>query len=212
MTREFAGLALGLERAAAYIATERVSFARYLSVLNSRRAPALGWSNPILTGSDSTVATIWANSVARLTPQSRRLLDRLAMLTPAPIPDALMDVAVPGEAVDYDAYKARAGLFAYSLIARANSEFGATPGFVIHRLVQDFARGTMSKERSAEALRETVDWVRAALEKSFLTSEARTMLRRHLSPISFSPDLLEKTVAMEGGFWRILRHLARRLS
>ena len=128
MTREFAGLALGLERAAAYIATERVSFARYLSVLNSRRAPALGWSNPILTGSDSTVATIWANSVARLTPQSRRLLDRLAMLTPAPIPDALMDVAVPGEAVDYDAYKARAGLFAYSLIARANSEFWRDAG------------------------------------------------------------------------------------
>jgi hypothetical protein len=205
LAREFDGLPLGLEQAAAYIATERISFARYLRVLNAGRARALGWSIESLTGSDSTVATIWENSVARLTPESRRLLDRLAMLTPAPIPDVLMDVAVPGEATDYDAYKARAGLFTYSLIARAKSESGAPPGFVIHRLVQDFARSAMSKERHAEALRETLDWVRRALESPFLAKEARTMLRRHLSRshlialahIRDHPDLPEKTSEME---------------
>ena len=31
-------------------------------------------------------------------PESRRLLDRLAMLAPDPIPDSLLDVAVPGDA------------------------------------------------------------------------------------------------------------------
>ena len=54
----------------------------------------------------------------RLTPESRRLLDRLAMLAPDPIPNSLLDVAVPGEAADYDALEARAGLYDYSL-ARA---------------------------------------------------------------------------------------------
>ncbi len=61
------------------------------------------------------MATTWATSVERLSPESRRLLDRLAFLAPDPIPDSLLDVAVPGEAADYDALKARAGLFAYSL-------------------------------------------------------------------------------------------------
>ena len=46
------------------------------------------------------------------------------MLAPDPIPDSLLDVAVPGEAADYDAYEARAGLYAYSLITRATGEDG----------------------------------------------------------------------------------------
>ena len=49
--------------------------------------------------------------------------------------------------------KARAGLYAYSLIARARTEDGAAKGFIIHRLVQDFARRAMAEERRAEALR-----------------------------------------------------------
>jgi hypothetical protein len=74
------------------------------------------------------------------------------MLAPDPIPDSLLDVAVPGEASDYDAHNARSGLYAYSLIARSNSEDGPD-SFVIHRLVQDFARRAMSEERRIEALR-----------------------------------------------------------
>jgi hypothetical protein len=61
---------------------------------------------------DVGLATTWVTSVDRLSPESRRLLDRLAMLAPDPVPGPLIDAPVPGEAADYDAQKARAGLFA----------------------------------------------------------------------------------------------------
>ena len=42
------------------------------------------------------------------------------------------------------------------------AEDGGAPGFVVHRLVQDFARRAMSDERRAQALREALEWVNAA--------------------------------------------------
>ncbi len=159
---ELGGLALGLEQAGAHIATERIGFARYLALWNAAREAALGWSDPVVTGSEKTLATVWTTSVARLTPESRRLLDRLAYLAPDPIPDSLLDVAVPGEAAQTAATSARAGLYAYSLIARATQEGGGAPGFIVHRLVQDFARRAMSEERRSQALREALEWVNAA--------------------------------------------------
>ncbi len=162
LARELGGLALGLEQAGAYIAAERIGFARYLKLWNESREKILARSDPALTGSEKTLATTWETSVARLTPESRRLLDRLAMLAPEPIPASLLDVAVPGEAEGYDAYAARKGLYAYSLITRARTGEGAARGFVVHRLVQDFARRAMTTERRDAALREALGWVNAA--------------------------------------------------
>src|SRR5208282_3969444 len=121
---ELDGLALGLEHAGAYIATLRIGFAGYLKRWRDSRQKVLDWFGPALTSYDRRLATTWATSVERLSPESRRLLDRLAMLAPDPIPDSLLDVAIPGEAAGYDVHKARAGLFAYSLITRANGEDG----------------------------------------------------------------------------------------
>jgi tetratricopeptide (TPR) repeat protein len=162
LARELGGLALGLEQAAAQIATDRIGFGRYLNLWNDNRDKALSWSDP-LTGSERTLATTWATSVARLSLASRDLLDRLAMLAPDPIPDSLLEVAVPGASGDEDAQSARAGLYAYSLISRARGEDGAAPGLAVHRLVQDFARRAMTSERRAEALHEAVEWVDAAV-------------------------------------------------
>ena len=162
MARELGGLALGFEQAGAHIATDRIGFARYLKLWSESREKALAWADATVTGSDRTLATTWATSVARLSPESRRLLERLAFLAPDPVPDSLLDVAVPGEASDTDAYEARAGLYAYSLISGVTAEDGGTPGFVVHRLVQDFARRAMSEERRAQALREALEWVNAA--------------------------------------------------
>jgi tetratricopeptide (TPR) repeat protein len=161
LARELGGLALGLEQAGAHIATDHIGLARYLTLWNENREKALGWSDPTLTKSERTLATTRVTSVARLTPESHRLLDRLAMLAPDPIPDSLLDTPVPGEAADYDVQKARAGLFAYSLIARTRGADGQ--GFVIHRLVQDFARRAMSEVRRTEALRAALGWVDEAL-------------------------------------------------
>ena len=162
IARELGGLALGLEQAGAYIAKLCIPFARYLKLWSENREKALAWSDATLTGSEEALAMAWVTSVDRLLPASRRLLDRLAILAPDPIPNSLFDVPVPGEAADYDAYEARAGLADFSLIAQAKGDDGAARGFVVHRLVQDFARRAMSEERRAGALREALKWVNAA--------------------------------------------------
>ena len=162
LARELGGLALGLEQAGAQIATDHIGFARYLTLWNESREKALGWSDPTLMGSERTLATTWATSIQRLSPEGRRLLDRLAMLAPDPIPDWLLDVEVPEEVAGYDPHRARAGLFAYSLIAHAKSVDGVTRGIVVHRLVQDFARRAMSEDRRADTLRGSLNWVYAA--------------------------------------------------
>ncbi|HEY5204034.1 MAG TPA: NB-ARC domain-containing protein [Roseiarcus sp.] len=162
LARELGGLALGLEQAGAHIATDRIGFARYLKLWSESREKVLAWADATVTSSDRTLATTWATSVARLSPESRRLLDRLAFLAPDPVPDSLLDVAVPGEASDLEAYEARGGLYAYSLISGVTTEDGGAPGFVVHRLVQDFAQRAMSDERRAQALQEALEWVNAA--------------------------------------------------
>jgi hypothetical protein len=162
LARELGGLALGLEQAGAHIATDRIGFARYLKLWNESREKALAWADATVTGSDRMLATTWATSVARLSPESRRLLDRLAFLAPDPVPDWLLDVAVPGEAPGCDAYEARAGLYAYSLISGVTAEDGGAPGFVVHRLVQGFARRAMGDERGAQPLLEALEWVDTA--------------------------------------------------
>jgi tetratricopeptide (TPR) repeat protein len=162
LARELGGLALGLEQAGAHIATDHIGFARYLKLWSDSRDKALAWADVTVTGSDRTLATTWATSVARLSPESRRLLDRLAFLAPDPVPDSLLDVAIPGEAPDAYAYEAPSGLYAYSLISGVTAEDGAAPGFIIHRLVQDFARRAMSEERRSQALHEALSWVNAA--------------------------------------------------
>jgi hypothetical protein len=95
LARELGGLALGLEQAGAHIAWDRIGFDRYLKLWSERRKDALEWSDPILTGSERTLTTTWVTSVARLSPESHRLLDRVAMLAPDPITDSLLDTPAP---------------------------------------------------------------------------------------------------------------------
>lgn len=162
LARELGGLALGLEQAGVHIATDRIGFARYVKLWRESHDRLLGWTDETLIGSERNLATTWAASVPRLSPESRRLLDWLAFLALDPVPNSLLDVAVRGEASDNDAYEARAGLYAYSLISAVAAEEGGAPAFVVHRLVQDFARRAMSEERRTLALREALEWVNAA--------------------------------------------------
>ncbi len=164
LARELGGLALGLEQAGAYIAAERIGFVRYLALWHEKREIVLKWFDRTTMSYDHDVglATTWAASVEKLTPESRLLLDRLVMLAPEPIPDSLLDVAVPGEAFGYDAFEARRGLYAYSLVTRARTEDGVAGSFVVHRLVQDFARRAMTADRRRQALQEALTWIDAA--------------------------------------------------
>src|ERR1700733_1781328 len=78
LARELGGLALGLEQAGAHIATDRIGIARYLKLWSESRDRLLGWTDEALTGSERNLARTWATSVAKLKPESRRLLERLA--------------------------------------------------------------------------------------------------------------------------------------
>jgi TIR domain len=120
IARELGGLALGLEQAGAYIATERVGFWQYLGLWRDRRATVVAWFDRMLMSydHDTGLAATWATSAARLSPESRRLFECLAMLAPDPIPDSLIDVAVPGEAAGYDAQGARQSLRLFADHAR----------------------------------------------------------------------------------------------
>jgi tetratricopeptide (TPR) repeat protein len=164
---ELGGLALGLEQAGAYIAVERIGFARYLSLWREKRAMVLNWFDKTLMSydHDAGLAATWATSVDRLTPEGRRLLERLAFLAPEPIPESLLEVAVPGDPPEFDASAARANLFAYSLVSRAQVESGkpSQDGFAVHRLVQDFTRRNMTVGRREEVLREALEWMHRAL-------------------------------------------------
>ena len=135
---------------------------RYLKLWNENRDKVLGWSDATLTGSDKTLATTWATSVARLSPKAAACSTGSPCWRPTRSRMRCIDVAVPGETASYDAYEARKGLYAYSLATQAKGEDGEAKGLVVHRLVQDFARRAMSEERRAAALREALGWVNAA--------------------------------------------------
>jgi len=162
IARELGGLALGLEQAGAYIAVERIGFARYLALWRESRQQVIDWFDQTLMSysHDVGLAATWTTSVNRLSPVSRRLLERLAMLAPDPIPDSLLDVTVPSEVSGFDARTARRSLFAYSLATREKGEVGER--FLIHRLVQDFARRGMTKAISKQTIRDAVGWISAA--------------------------------------------------
>ena len=65
-----------------------------------KRENVLKWFDPTTMNynHDVGLAATWATSVEKLSPESRRLLDRLAFFAPDPIPESLLDVAMPGEA------------------------------------------------------------------------------------------------------------------
>jgi tetratricopeptide (TPR) repeat protein len=143
-------------------ATRRIGFERW----RERRETVLNWFDKDLMSynHDAGLAATWAASVERLTPEGRRLLERLAYFAPEPIPDVLLDVAIPGETSDFDARKARANLFAFSLASRASAEDGKAPGtdFAVHRLVQDFTKWAMLEEHRRDVLKESLEWINAA--------------------------------------------------
>jgi tetratricopeptide (TPR) repeat protein len=102
LATELDGLALGLEQAGAYIATQRITFERYLKLWKESRAKVLGWFDRSLMSynHDVGLAATWVTSVEKLTPAGRRLLERLAFFAPDPIPESLLDVVIlppPGE-------------------------------------------------------------------------------------------------------------------
>jgi tetratricopeptide (TPR) repeat protein len=97
LAHELGGLALALAQAGAYINQQRIAFTRYLSLWREKRETVINWFDKSLVSynHDVGLATTWVTSVEQLTPGGRNLLELLAFLAPDPVPQRLLEVAVP---------------------------------------------------------------------------------------------------------------------
>jgi tetratricopeptide (TPR) repeat protein len=156
VAEELGGLALALEQAAAFIAKRRLPFAQYLEEWRSNRDEVLAWFDATVTGYPRAVAVTWQTSVAQLSEGGRRLLERLAWLAPEKLPEALIDVPIPGAEAE-NLRNAFDDLAAYSLVTRDAEE----PFFLVHRLVQDVTRRSLAGEARRRSLVEALGWLDA---------------------------------------------------
>jgi tetratricopeptide (TPR) repeat protein len=86
-------------------------------------------------------------------------LERLAWLAPEPVPEFLLDVAIPEDEGE-DLYETLADLAAYSLTTRDPQE----PRFLVHGLVQDMTRRSLDGAASQQRVTEALGWVNAAFD------------------------------------------------
>lgn len=157
LAEELGGLALALEQAGAYIAKHRLRFDQYLAQWQSNRTKVLEWYDERLMQYPRSVAVTWQTSFDQLDEPARRLLQWLGWLAPEPIPESLLDTPVP-EQPPTDLHAALAELEGYSLVARS----AESPGFTVHRLVQDVTRRRPDNKARRRALAESLGWIDAA--------------------------------------------------
>jgi tetratricopeptide (TPR) repeat protein/Mrp family chromosome partitioning ATPase len=157
LVEELDHLPLALEQAGAYIALRRHSLKSYLEEWRSQRDKVLAWYDPRLMQYPRSVAATWQTSFDQLEESARRLLQRLAWLSPAPIPESLLAVPVAGIEVETDPLAALVELESYSLVTRATD----SPSFSMHRLVQEVSRRQLD-DPDHLSLTETLRWINEA--------------------------------------------------
>ena len=157
LARELDCLPLALEQAGAYIAQRRLTLENYLQQWFQQRDKLLAWNDPRLMNYPKSVFVTWQTSFDQLSEPARQLLQRLAWLSPAPVPEALLDVPVPDVAGEGDPFADLADLEAYSLVTRAAD----SPIFTIHKLVQEVTRRQVNDPEQLR-LNETLQWLNAA--------------------------------------------------
>mgnify|MGYP001580384608 CR=1 FL=1 len=148
-------LALALEQAGAYIAQRRMSFEGYLEEYHKQYDRVLTWNDPRLTQYPKSVVATWQTTFDQLSESARQLLQHLAWLSPAPIPESLLDVLIGDGEKKITPYTDLAELESYSLVTRATD----SPSFSMHRLVQKVSQLQDSKYMQ---LNETLQWINAA--------------------------------------------------
>ncbi len=148
------GLALALTHAAAYVAARGLSLERYRGLLATAFDRLIDYSAPTVTQYERSTAATLALSVEQLTDAGRALLERLAFLAHAPVPDFLLDVPVPG-LEEEDLTEALADLAAYSLVTR-DLETGT---FTVHRLVREITRHALPPDAARVRLTQALGWV-----------------------------------------------------
>ncbi|MBE9108587.1 tetratricopeptide repeat protein [Nodosilinea sp. LEGE 07298] len=154
---ELGYLPLALEQAAAYIVTNRVSFADYLKSYRKQRLKRLEKAKPKLGHYADSIATTWAlnlKEVQKTAPAAAALLNYCAFLHPDTIPFNLFSygaaelgeplATVLADAADdpLELYDLLSPLCSYSLV-RVEPE---NQSFSLHRLVQEVIRAELGAE------------------------------------------------------------------
>jgi tetratricopeptide (TPR) repeat protein len=168
MARELAqdldGLALALEQAGAYIDERGISISRYRKDWQERREKVLSWFDPQLMQYPESVATTWLTSFQQLSASAQALLRRLAWLSPEPIPESLLEVAVPkgdgDTAQPIEAMDALVELDRFSLVSRSRQ----SDSFLLHRLVQEVGRLWQRQDPATSQLEPALHWLAAAFQ------------------------------------------------
>jgi tetratricopeptide (TPR) repeat protein len=105
------------------------------------------------------LAITWLTSFEQLGEAARSLLRRLAWLSPAPIPESLLEVPIAGEAANPGgAFDALVELEGLSLLNRSSE----SPQFVVHRLVQEVTRLRQELAQEPHELAAALAWIDAA--------------------------------------------------
>ncbi|MGW6931367.1 FxSxx-COOH system tetratricopeptide repeat protein, partial [Lentzea sp. NPDC054927] len=148
-------LPLALEQASAYMNTNGLPVATYLTMLRTRTIEMIGRGRVV--GRDQTLATLWDMSLTELGrhhPAALQLLDLLAHLAPAPVPLDLFttnshDLPTPLADIVTDpiAFTDAVGALAdHFLIRRTTNEMT-----IVHRLLQQSLRARHSASRPWES-------------------------------------------------------------
>jgi tetratricopeptide (TPR) repeat protein len=154
-------LALALEQAGAYISQRRLSLSAYRNQWQRNRQQVLAWNDPRLMQYDRSLATTWLTSYQQVDASARTLLRRLAWLSPEPIPESLLEVAIPGDPdAGGDGWEAISQLEGYSLLNRS----AEAPTLSVHRLVQEVVRLWQQQPNEPEPneLEQALAWLDAA--------------------------------------------------
>jgi esterase/lipase superfamily enzyme/Tfp pilus assembly protein PilF len=165
-------LPLALEQAAAYVAKNRVPFAKYLELYRTRQLEILKKSPPLTGDYRLTVETTWTlnfEQVEAASPAAADILRVSAFCAPEPIPFAVVEKgaaeisAALAEALAQAAIvnEVLSPLTDYSLIAMD----GDREEFLVHRLVQAVTRERLGEAKRAWAER-TVKATLAAFPES----------------------------------------------
>ena len=181
IARELGFLALALEQAGAYIDRLRLSFTEYLTRWRDRRPEVLRWHDERLMQYPASVAITWETTFAQLREPEQHLLEVLVWLAPEPIPLFLFDSEPLTKAIA-DPREALAGLAAFSL---ARFEV-AGDSVVIHRLVQEVARGRGAEPDGHAALQialEAVDFAARGDPQDVLSWPVWTPLAPHVAAV-----------------------------
>lgn len=157
LAEELGCLAVALEQAGAFIAERRLSIVGYLTQWREQCDKVLAWYDPRLMKYPQSVATTLQTSFEHLGDPGRRLLRRLAWLSPEQVPESLLEISLEGPNWVEDPLAALAELEAYSLVSRSSD----TPTFTVHALVQAITRFLSSRS----VLLGTAQWMHQALKR-----------------------------------------------